>query len=112
MTIDVDTLMDHGTRATERVFGRAVAYSVQGTAPAVSVRGHYLRRHNEQDSGTAQSVSTTEDVLDFRTATLAAAGISPRQGDVVTFLGQTWKVVDVQPGDTGTVYLVLGRRSA
>jgi hypothetical protein len=112
MTIDVDTLMDRAILATENTFGRTVAYSVQGTAPVVSVRGHYLRRHLEENAGASQSVSTTEDVLDFRVATLAAAGISPKQKDVVTFLGQTWTVVDVQPGDTGTVYLVLGRRTA
>jgi hypothetical protein len=111
--IDVDQIMDTAIMAVRDVFGRPVSYSVAGTGPAIDLVAHYFREHNTFDEGTGAGVSTTRDVLDFRTADLTAAGISPRQNDVITMRdGQVWRVLDVQPGDVGSLYLYVGRRSA
>lgn len=115
MGIDVDMLMDSAIRGVRDVFGRPVQYSVGGTAPAIELRAHYVRQHQELESGVTPGpgISTTTNMLDFRTADLVAAGISPRQGDTVTMRdGEVWRVLDVQPGDVGTTYLVVGRRAA
>lgn len=112
---DVDQLMDLPIQGVETVFGRQVLYSVGGTAPAVELRAHYVRQHQELEGGTppGPGLSTTTNIIDFRRATLEAAGITPRQGDVLTMRdGEVWSVLDVQPGDVGTVYLVIGRRAA
>lgn len=107
----VDRIMDLAIRGVRNHFGRPVAYQVQGVGPTVDLTAHYVREKREESPGTRESVSTTADVLDVRVADLEAANIRPRQRDVVTFDGQTWTVVDVQPGDLGTVYLTLGRRT-
>lgn len=113
--IDVDAIMDTAITGVETVFGRQVLYSVGGTAPAVELRAHYVRQHEELEGGIppGPGVSTTRNIIDFRRATLDAAGITPRQGDTLTMRdGEVWRVLDVQPGDVGTVYLVIGRRAA
>lgn len=111
--IDIDQIMDTAIVGVKSVFGRPVSYSVAGTGPAIDLVAHYFREHREMDQGTGASVSTTRDVLDFRAADLTEAGITPKQNDVVTMRdGQVWRVLDVQPGDVGSTYLIIGRRSA
>lgn len=110
---DVDQMMDLAISGVKNVFGRPVSYLVGGTAPGVALVGHYIREHVDLDPGTNVPISSTRDLLDFRSADLSAAGITPRKDDVVTFAdGSTWRVLAIIPGDLGTTYLHIGRRSA
>lgn len=109
----VDLLMDRAIRATRDILGRPVAYSIGGIGATVPLRANYVRRHAEITGGLAMPVSSTRDILDFRTEDLRAASITPQQGDTVSFRsGELWEVVDVEPGGVGTTYLHIARRAS
>lgn len=109
----VDDTMDRAIRAVERKFARPVSYVPLGSAEAVDVVAHAVI--TDVQALDQPGVTTAENYLDCREATLEAAGIEPSEGDVVTFavrsVSRTLEVVEVRPADHGTVHLMLGRRS-
>lgn len=110
-------LADLTRRAVRDAYGEAVTYTPAGGV-AVSVVGIVRTESLELVlDPEAPPVATTRQVVDFRTAALDEAGITPRTngGDIVVVASGdaegTWRVIDLEHPCDGTLVLVLGRRS-
>lgn len=117
---DVDALMDVVQVAVEATFGRAVTYTPVG-APSVSTLPDgsdlcavWTAAETSLSPATAAH-ARPNPTLDFRTASLTLAGITPRPGDVVAFtvLGEAreYRVTELQPSDEGSTVLALAGRA-
>jgi hypothetical protein len=105
--------MDRAIRGVERHFGRPVScVTIDGAEVEFDAHAVITDVQALEQPG----ITTTENYLDCREATLEDAGYEPAEGDTVTFSvlkkPRTLQVVEVRPKEHGTVHLMLGRRTA
>lgn len=112
--MNVDAIMDCAISGVEGIFGRPVTYTPAGGAP-VSFDADFQERIETLQPGNEAGATSPVAALDCRKETLAAKGVTPKQGDSVALSvvgeARTYEVIDVQPTAPGSVLLVLGRSS-